>query len=90
MFGIDTHTPHKTNTLFKPRLLRTTSIPQIDFPTFIRELKTQEPYYETYAFWKNPESILTTKDLEALYQQWEGEGFHYYQPEEEIGLVWYV
>jgi len=59
-------------------------------PSFIRELGTQRAYHETYAFWTNPENIISTEDLEALYQHWEGQGFRYYEPEEEIGQVWYV
>jgi len=89
MFGRKTHNP-KPDILFEPRPLRTTSISQVYFPTFIRELGTQKPYHETYAYWTNPENIITTKDLEALYQHWEGEGFRYYEPEEEIGQVWYI
>jgi len=89
MFGRETHTP-KTEILFEPRPLRTTSISQVYLPTFIRELGTQKPYHETYAYWINPVNTITTKDLEALYQQWEGEGFRNYEPEEEIGPVWYV
>ena len=89
MFGRNTPTP-KRETLFEPRPLRTTSIAKIYFPEFIRELGTGKPYHETYAFWTNAENIITTRDLEALYQHWEGEGFRYYEPEEEIGQVWYV
>jgi len=89
MFGRDTHTPKPEN-LLEPRPLRRTSIAQIYFPDFIRELGTEKPYHESYSCWTNPESIMTTKDLEELYQHWEGEGFRYYEPEEEIGKVWYV
>jgi len=89
MFGRDTYTP-KHETLFEPRPLRTTSISQVYSPTFIRELGTKKPYHETYEFWKNPENTITAEDLQALYQHWEGEGFCYYEPEEEIGQVWYV
>jgi len=89
MFGRDIYTPESA-ILFEPRPLRTTSIAQVDSPSFIRELGTQRPYQETYAFWINPENIITTQDLEALYQHWEGKVFRYYQPEEEIGQVWYV
>jgi len=89
MLGRDTHTP-KPKILFKPRPLRTTSISQVYFPTFIRELGTQKPYHETYAYWTNPKNTITTKDLETLYQHWEGEGFRYYELEEEIGQVWYI
>jgi len=89
MFGRETYTP-KPEILFEPRPLRTTSISQVYSPSFIRELGTQRPYHETYAFWINPENIITTQDLEALYQHWEGNGFRYYEPEEEIGQVWYV
>jgi len=81
MFGRETHTP-KPEILFEPRPLRTTSIAQVYVPTFIRELGTQKPYHETYAHWINPANTITTKDLETLYQQWEGEGFRYYEPEE--------
>jgi len=28
--------------------------------------------------------------MPAPYQQWKGEGYRYYTPEEEIGQVWYV
>jgi len=89
MFGRDTHTP-KLETLLEPRPLRTTSISQIYFPIFIREQGTLKPNHETYAFWKNSKNIITTKDLAALYQHCEGEGCRYYEPEEEIGHVWYV
>ena len=67
MFGRDTYTP-QLETLFEPSPLSTTSISQDYFPTFIRELGTQKPYHETYAFSTNPENIITTKDLDALYQ----------------------
>jgi len=40
---------------------------QIYFPTFIRQLGTQKPYHETCVFWTNPDTIINTKDLEALY-----------------------
>jgi len=70
--------------------LRTISIAQIYFPTIIRELGTHKPYHETYALWTNPENIITTKDLEVLYQQWKGECYGNYTPEEEIVQVWYV
>ena len=89
MFGKTTPTP-KQETLFEPRLLRTASIAQIYLREFIRELGTRKPYHETYAFWTNPKTIMTTQDLEALYQHWEGEGFRYYKSEEEIGQVWCV
>jgi len=89
MFGGDI-TLRKPEILFEPRPLRTTSTAQVYSPSFIRELGTQTPYHETYAFWKNPENIITTQDLEALYQHWEGKGFRYYEPEEEICQVWYV
>jgi len=89
MFGRDTYTP-KTENLFEPRPLRTTSISQVWFPTFIRELGTRKPSHETYTFWTNPENTITRQDLEALYQHWEGQGFGYYEPEKEIGQVWYV
>jgi len=89
MLGRDIYTP-KPETLFEPRPLSTTSIAQVYSPSFIRELGTQRPDHETYAFWTNPENIITTQDLEALYKHWEGEGFRYYEPEEEIGQVWYV
>jgi len=64
MFGRDIYTP-KPEILFEPRPLRTTSIAQVYSPSFIRELGTQRPYHETYAFWINPENIITTQDLEA-------------------------
>jgi len=86
MFGRDTHTPRPEN-LFEPRALRTTSNAQIYFQDFIREPGTQKPYHETYSFWTNPETIITTKDLEVSYQHWEGAGFRYYEAEEEIGDV---
>jgi len=89
MFRRNTPTP-KQETLFEPRPLRTTSIAQIYFPEFIRELGTRKPSHETSAFWTNPQNIITTRDLDALYQHWEGEGFRYYEPEEEVGQVWYV
>jgi len=89
MFGRNTPTP-KQETLFEPRPFRTASIAQIYFPEFISKLGIRKPYHETYSFWTNPENIITTKDLEALYQHWEGEGFCYYEPKEEIGQVWYV
>jgi len=76
--------------ILEPKPLRKTSIAQVYFPPFIRELGTQKPYHESYAFWTNPENLITTKDLEALYQQWEGEDFLYNEPEEEIGQVLYV
>ena len=66
MFGRDTYTP-KSDTLFEPRPLRTTSIAQIYPKTFIDEKGTKEPYHETYAFWTNPENIITTTDLQDLY-----------------------
>jgi len=68
MFGRETHTP-KPEILFEPRPLRTTSISQVYFPTFIREIGTQKHYHETYAYWINPANTITTKDLEALYRQ---------------------
>jgi len=89
MSGRDNYTP-KSEILFEPRALRMTAISQIYFPTLIKELETQKPYHETYAVWTNPENIITSKDREALYQQWEGEDFCYYKPKEEIGQVRYV
>ena len=76
--------------LFELKSLRTTSIVQVYCPNFIRELGTKDPYHETYAFWTNPEKIITTDDLIALYRPCEGEDFIYYEHEEEIGQVWYV
>jgi len=84
------HSYSKPENLFEPRPWRTTSIVQICYPDFIREPGTQEPYHKTYSFWTNPDTIITTKDLEDLYRHWEGEGFRYYQPEEAIGQVWYL
>jgi len=89
MFGRAIDTP-KPEILFEPRPLRTTSIAHVYSRSFIRKLGTQRPYNETYAFWINPENIITTQDLEALYQHWEGNEFRYYEPEEEIGQVLYV
>jgi len=89
MFGRYTHTP-KPETLFEPRLVRTSTIAQSYFPTFIRELGTQEHYQETYTFWTHPENIITTQDLEAVYQLGKGEGYRYSTPEEEMGQVSYV
>jgi len=89
MFGRDSHTPKPEN-LSEPRPLRMTSIAKVYFPGFIRELGTEKLYYQTFSFWTNPESIINTKDLAALYQHWEGEGFCYDKPEEDIGEVWYV
>jgi len=89
MFGRDTYTP-KSEILFEPRPLTTTSISQVYFPPFISELVTQKPYHQTYAYWTNPVNTITTKDLQTLYQQWEGDGFCYCEQEEDIGQVWYV
>ena len=89
MFAGDIYTP-KLEILFEPRPLRTTSIAQVYSRSFIREPGTQRPYHETYAFWTNPENIITTQDLETLYQHWEGKRFRYYEPEEQIRQVWYV
>ena len=49
MFARDTHTP-KSGNLLEPRPLRTTSIAQIYVPPFIRQLRTEKPYHETYVF----------------------------------------
>jgi len=84
------HLYSQTETLFEPISLMTTSIAQVYSPPFTRELGTKKAYYETYAFWTNPENIITYKDLTALYWQWGGEDIVYYEAEEEIGQVWYV
>jgi len=57
--------------LFELSSLRASSIAQVYCPTFIRELGTKDPYHETYVFWTNPENIITTDDLIALYRPWE-------------------
>jgi len=74
MFGRHTDSL-KHEHILEPRPLWTTSIAQIYLPTFTRELGQQKRYHETYAFRTNPENLITTKDLEPLYQQWEGEDF---------------
>jgi len=70
--------------------LRLTSIAQIYPKSFINLKGTNEPYQETSAFWTNPDNIITTEDLNALYWRWEGEDYKYCEPEEEIGQVGYV
>jgi len=89
MFGKDTYAP-KPETLFEPRPGRTTSIAQVYFQTFTRELGTQEPDHETYSFLTHPENIITPEELPALYRQWEGEDIVYYEPEDATGQVLYV
>jgi len=65
MVGRDAYTP-KSETLFEPRPLRTISIEEALTP--IPELGTQEPYYESYFWWINPESTVTSKDIAAQYE----------------------
>jgi len=89
MFGRETHTP-KPEILFEPRPLRTTSISQVYFPTFIREQGTQKPYHESYFWWTNPENTVTLEDITALYQYQYGENFIYHTPSEKWNSTWYT
>ena len=65
MFGRDTHTP-KLEKPFEPRPTKTISIEDVRTP--IPELATQEPYYESYFCWINPENTITLEDFTALYR----------------------
>jgi len=87
MFGRDTHTPKPTKP-FELRPLRTISIQEVFTP--ITELRTQEPYYQSYFGWTNPENTVTLKDIAALYQYRYGENFAYHTPSEKSNSIWYT
>jgi len=87
MFGRDTHTPKPTKP-FEPRPLRTISIQEVLTP--IPELGTQEPYYESYFWWTNPENLVTLHDITTLYQYQYGENFTYNTPSEKSKSIWYT
>jgi len=67
MFGSDTYTP-KPVAFFEPTPLRMSSIAQTYPKTFPNEKRTKEPYHETYPFRTNPENIISTEDVRALYR----------------------
>jgi len=56
MFGRDTHTP-KPKKPCEPRPLSIISIEEVLTP--LPELATQEPFYESYFWWINPENTIT-------------------------------
>jgi len=87
MFGRDTHTP-KPEKPFEPRPLRTVSIDEVLTPT--TELGTQEPYYEPYFWWTNPENTVTLEDIATLYQSQYGENFAHPKPSEKSNSIWYT
>jgi len=87
MFGRNTHT-HKRKKTFEPRPLRTISIDKVLTPR--PELGTQEPYYESYFWWINPENTITLDDLTALYQYQYGEKFTYKTPWEKSNSIWHT
>jgi hypothetical protein len=86
MFGKNPSIPNP-DSIFDPRRQREIpSIFQICPPLQIRG--TYEPYYEIYAFWTNPENILTVEDIAAYYCYRYGADFEYYTPSEEE--LWYT
>jgi len=87
MFGRETHTP-KPKKPFEPRPTRTISIAEVLTP--IPELGTQEPYYESYFWWTNPENTVTLEDITTLYQYQYGENFIYRTPSEKSNSIWYT
>jgi len=87
MFGRDTPTPKPKNP-FEPRLLRTISINEVLTP--LPELGTQEPYYESYFCWINPENTISLEDLTALYQYQYRENFTCKTPSEKSNSIWYT
>ena len=87
MFGRDTHTPKPTKP-FEPRPLRTISIQEVLI--HITQLGTQEPYYESYFWWTNPENTVTLKDIAALYQYQYGENVAYHTPSEKSNSIWHT
>jgi len=87
MFGRDTHTP-KPKKPFEPRPLRTISTDEVLTP--IPELGPQEPYYESYFWWINPENTITLEEITALYQHQYGENFIYHTPSTKSNSVWYT
>ena len=87
MFGRDTHTP-KPKKPFEPSPLTTISIDEVLTP--IPELGTQEPYYESYFWWINPENTITLEDLTGLYQYQYGENLPTKTPLENSNSIWYT
>ena len=87
MFGRDTHNPKPTKP-FEPRPPRTISIQEVLTP--ITELGTQEPYYESYFWWTNPENTITLEDITALYQYQYGANCTYHTPLEKSNSIWYT
>jgi len=87
MFGRDTQTP-KPNKPFEPRATRTISTEEV--LTLIPELRTQEPYNESYFWWINPENTITLEDIAALYRYKYGKDFIYHTPSEKSNSVWYT
>jgi len=89
MFGRDTHSP-KTNKQkpFVPTPLRTITIDEVLTP--IPKLGTQEPYYESYLWWKNPENTVTLGDIAALYEHQYGEHVTYKTPSENLNSILYT
>jgi len=87
MSGRDTHTP-KPKKPFEPRPLRTIAINEVLTP--IPELGTQEPYYESYFWWINPQNTITLQDIIALYQYQYGKDFLYHTHSEKSNSIWYT
>jgi len=89
MFGTDTYSP-KPNTLFEPRPLRTTSIHPVLSSIEEFELAIQEPYYESYIWWTNPENLVTREDITILYRYKYGENLTYDTPSEKSNSIAYT
>ena len=89
MFGRNSHTPKRSNP-FEPRPFTIASIDQVLNPTDIPEPGTQEPYYESYFCWMNPDNTVTLKDISALYRYQYGEDFTYHTPSEKTNSIWYT
>jgi len=77
MFGRDTNTP-KSNTLFEPTPLRTTSIDQTLSSTEELNEGTLEPYHKSYFYWINPQGVVTLEDIAELSRYQYGEHFTYH------------
>ena len=66
----------------------TISIDEVLSP--IPELRTQEPYHESYVWWINTENTGTIEDITALYHYQYGDNFIYRTPSEKSNSIWYT
>ena len=82
--------PPDPYTIFEPRPVRTYTIDETLPIAPIPERGTENPYYESYWFWINPENRITHEDITALYQYQLGEDFDHPTRSESLSERWYT